>query len=339
MTVMRTSSKHARTAGAARARLSRTGLLLVAAMLTGVLVVDPFSLTGAAERAARAETPVEDRAANFADALAALPPDSAVPASNLTGAWPEDSDEILPVAVAALPSPDEVTVEVAERADAEELDLGGMSVKVATAETGTSPEAVTLRVEEPALADAAGVTGVLLDVVDATDGGTEGDPTVELTVSYAGFAGLVGGDWASRLQLAFVPDCALVTPSSPECRPQPLQTINDPVVQTVTGAVPVDASAAAAPAAFATSSAGGSVAVTAGISGSAGDWSQTGLPQSSTWGTSGNTGAFTWSYPLQVPAPASGGPQSCRCPTRPPCRTGGCLVRTTSPGGSVRAST
>lgn len=304
---MRTSSKHTPT----RLRLSRTGLLLLAATLTGVLVVDPFSLTGVAEQVARADTPAEDRAANFADALAAVPTQSAAPASEITGAWPEDAGEALRVGEVVLPSADEVTVEVPDGPDAAELDLGGMSVKVAAAGTGTSPESVTLRVEDASVADEAGVTGVLLDVVDATDGGAGEDPTVDLTVSYAGFAGLVGGDWASRLRLAFVPDCATETPNDPECRPQPLPTVNDPVAQTVTGAVPVDTpSAAAAPAALsltaAAGSGGGSVAVTAGVAGSAGDWSQTGLPQSSTWGTSGNTGAFTWSYPLQVPAPSSG---------------------------------
>lgn len=45
---------------------------------------------------------------------------------------------------------------------------------------------------------------------------------------------------------------------------------------------------------------------TPGSAGEGGDWSATSLAPSSTWGTSGATGGFTWSYPIDVPETAGG---------------------------------
>src|SRR5690606_22456899 len=51
----------------------------------------------------------------------------------------------------------------------------------------------------------------------------------------------------------------------------------------------------------------GVVAMAAGASGSAGDWSASPLSPASSWQVSPQTGSFAWSYPLVVP-PAVGGP-------------------------------
>ena len=59
-----------------------------------------------------------------------------------------------------------------------------------------------------------------------------------------------------------------------------------------------------------TGSPSGSVAITSGVAGPFGDWSATPLALSSTWGTSGATGAFTWAYPMRVPqVPAGPSPE------------------------------
>ncbi|MBO0981296.1 polymorphic toxin-type HINT domain-containing protein [Microbacterium sp. SD291] len=293
--------------------------MCIAAALAVVMAVDPVGVGTVATGAAYADTVTEDRASNFADALGNLPATPAAPVTAMGGSWPQADEAGLPLPATELPASDEATVELSDSAAT--ADLGGMAVEVVGTSGGASPDAVTLKVEDQAIADAVGVTGVLLDVVDATPGDTTGAQTVDLTLSYAAFAGAVGGDWASRLRLVRVPDCARETPNSPECQPEPIPSTNDPIAQTVTGTVPVESSSTstggttAAPttqtgltpepaslAALATSTMeGSSIALAAGAAGAAGDWSQTGLSPSSTWGASGNTGAFTWSYPLNVP--------------------------------------
>ncbi|GAB3595616.1 RHS repeat-associated core domain-containing protein [Microbacterium tumbae] len=282
-----------------RPHLSR---ILLAAGLTVLLAVDPFMVGQANSPAAVAAAPIEDRQANFASALAGVTGQTAAPAENLTGEWPITDTEPLPAAAATLPTADEATLTIASGETAQ-TELGGMPVEVASADS-SSPDAVTVRVEDQAVAQAAGVTGVVLDVVDADDAETTESRNVELSLSYADFAGLSGGDWATRVQLVYLPGCDEDAAETADCRPQPLESVNDPVAQTVTGVVPVRSGADAAR--TMSSAATSRVAVVSGASGAAGDWSRSGLSLSSTWGSSGNTGAFTWSYPLNVPEPASG---------------------------------
>src|SRR5206468_275720 len=54
--------------------------------------------------------------------------------------------------------------------------------------------------------------------------------------------------------------------------------------------------------------AGGVVALaaTSGTSGSAGDYTATSLSSGGTWSVSGNTGAFTYKYPIAVPGAIGG---------------------------------
>jgi RHS repeat-associated protein len=291
-------------------RTPRSGATATLALaLTALLVVDPFTLGGVAGAAVAAAAPVEDRAANFRDALDTLPAQTAAPATLITGSWPAAAPVSLTPPDSDLPVEDETTIAVSSTAPTE-VDLGGLPVTVALAD-GSSPDSVTLRVADAETAQAAGVTGVLLDIEDATGGDTSAEASVTLTVSYARFAGLAGGDWSSRLHLVYVPDCLAEASPGPDCEVRPIDSVNDAAAQTVTGVVPVDPAGLAGGQGMAVRAAvpgdgGGAVAVTAGVAGSGGDWSQTGLPQSSSWGTSGNTGGFTWSYPLTVPAPLSG---------------------------------
>ncbi len=288
--------------------LRRRGMMALAAALTVVLIAEPFGLGGVP---AYATEPLEDRAANFEEAVSRLAQQESVPATNMGGSWSAEGSEELETLSATLPEADEDTV-VLVPTETATAEIGGLQVGVAEPGAGTSPEAVTIRVEDSTTAEALGVDGVVLVIVDATESeDPEQEPAedlaVELTVSYADFAGLVGGDWASRLRLVLLPACAQDTPGEPECQPVPLETVNDPALQTVTGTVPVTPASSGSMARMMMSAAsGGSIAVTGGVSSSAGDWSQTGLPQSSSWGQSGNTGAFTWSYPITVPQPSIG---------------------------------
>ena len=302
-------------------RRRRTGMAFAAGVVAVVFAV------GLGSTPAMAET-LESRTDGFDAAIDALDLPEPAPATPLTGGWgalPGGSALELPSADAPVEDEQVVVLEeestgtfavLAEEAEEGEdpptppapvsVELGGVDVTVAPTD-GSSPAAVRLRVAgEEETADA-GVTGILLQVSDASVEPAT-DPEVELTVSYASFGGLVAGDWASRLRFVWIPDCD--SPSG-SCAPQPIETINDPIAQTVTALVPVmpgepEVESAGFMRSSAGGSGGGSLAVTAGASGAQGDWSATSLAPSSTWGNAGSTGAFTWSLPLEVPSTAGG---------------------------------
>jgi RHS repeat-associated protein len=159
------------------------------------------------------------------------------------------------------------------------------------ADPATSPE-VAVEVLDRQTAEDAGVDGVLLDVTTEASG--EGAP-VDVTVDYSAFADAFGGDWASRLQLVEMPACALTDPDEEECRTRtPVASANDAEQGTVTATVAASSARV--------------MALAAGTSGSTGSWSATPLSPSASWQVSGQTGDFSWSYPMRVP-PVSGGPQ------------------------------
>ncbi|OJX69199.1 MAG: hypothetical protein BGO94_11640 [Micrococcales bacterium 72-143] len=311
-----------------RIRLRAGTAALTAAALTLTLTIDPAAVAASASG-------LQTRAEGFSDAIAALGSTEAAAAVPLTGSWAAPGAAgAIPEIGASLPDEDEQLVVLTEEGarpaslgagqsstgtptpDPVTVDLGGMEVTVAPDGAAATPAAVLLRVAGDEETDAAGITGVLLDVTDASADPVP-DSGVELTLSYATFAGLVSGDWASRLRFVWIPECAGGGP----CTPLPLDTVNDPATQTVTAVVPVAPSAdGARPASLRTSQApgrlasgsggGGSLAVTADSSGSEGDWGATSLSQSSTWGSAGSTGAFTWSLPIGVPtAPAGPAPE------------------------------
>ncbi|MCW6010831.1 transcriptional regulator, partial [Micromonospora sp. CPCC 205371] len=166
-----------------------------------------------------------------------------------------------------------------------------------------TPSRVRVRVLDRAATDRAGVRGVLLRV-DRTDGQV-GAGAVALTVDYWAFATAYGADWASRLRLVSLPECALTTPERPECAGTVLPSRNRVDDRLVTAEVPVTGKTTARAGLGTTQSA--LLAVAAGPAGSAGDYSATSLSPSATWSAGTGTGDFTWSYPLRTP-PSLGGP-------------------------------
>ncbi|WP_433205448.1 RHS repeat-associated core domain-containing protein [Dactylosporangium sp. CS-047395] len=152
-----------------------------------------------------------------------------------------------------------------------------------------APASVKVTVLDHDRTRAAGVTG-LLARVEAPAGGTSA--TVGLKVQYGGFASAYGGDWASRVRLAALPECALSTPQVATCAPQPLATTNDIEARTLSATVPL----------------GTLVATAAAPSGGSGDFSATKLASSASWTSGTNTGDFTWAYGMGAP-PAAGGPE------------------------------
>jgi RHS repeat-associated protein len=162
---------------------------------------------------------------------------------------------------------------------------GAASAK-STATSATAHVAV-----KPALA---GTTGVLVSV-QRTDHSPDA-VTTNVAVNYSQFLDAVGGDWATRLMLVQLPDCALTAPNLPQCRTQtPLASTNNVKAATVSADVALPA-------------AGKSMVVeaVAATSGGGGDFSATSLKASGSWEAGGASDAFAWSYQMQTPAVPGG---------------------------------
>ncbi|TYB57590.1 hypothetical protein FXF51_39525 [Nonomuraea sp. PA05] len=147
-------------------------------------------------------------------------------------------------------------------------------------------KAVRVEVLDRAAAEAAGVPGMLLRV--RRNDGQSATGRVSLTLDYSGFRQAYGGDWAARLRVLRIPDCAAADPASEECRPSVLPGRNDPR----NGRLRVRAEAGAQDA---------TLALAAAPSGVSGDYTATSLAPSGSWDVSLQTGDFSWSYPLAAP--------------------------------------
>jgi RHS repeat-associated protein len=135
-----------------------------------------------------------------------------------------------------------------------------------------SPASVRVEVLDRPAGDPS--TGMVLRVRRTDDVAAPGP--VSLTVDYSGFRQAYGGDWASRLRLVRRSDGAVVAAA------------NNLAAGTLTARAQV-------------SGVGETFAVTAGPSGQAGSYKATPLPLQSSWQVNGQTGEFTWSYPLRLP--------------------------------------
>ncbi|NUT23898.1 MAG: RHS repeat-associated core domain-containing protein [Hamadaea sp.] len=187
----------------------------------------------------------------------------------------------------------------------------GKDGRPAAAQAGSLP--ITLRHADDATSAATAAQVEILDL--SAVGRTHRPVTMRMTVDapakaerlrisvdYSSFQYAVGGDWANRLRLVNLPECALSTPTAAECQGTPLSSVNDTTTRTVSADVtPQESTAGVA----ATSTM--LLALTAGTDGASGDYSATSLTDSSTWTAGGSSGAFTWNYPMRTP-PAAGGP-------------------------------
>ncbi|MDX3246464.1 polymorphic toxin-type HINT domain-containing protein [Streptomyces sp. ME18-1-4] len=215
---------------------------------------------------------------------------------------------VTPRPKAAWPEPGSATVTLgasgasgATAAVRKGLRAGGLPVRLAapkaTASRAAAPTRATVDVLGHAAARKAGIDGLLLKVTRA-DGRTTVGGKVSVQVDYASFAQAYGGDWAQRLRLVQLPACALTTPNAAACQGvTPLATSNDVRGQKLTADVPAAVAGAKAPL----------LAVSAAPAGGSGSYTATSLAPSASWQVAGQTGAFTWQYPLRVP-PALAGP-------------------------------
>jgi RHS repeat-associated protein len=163
--------------------------------------------------------------------------------------------------------------------------------------TGGGPTRVRVALSDRAAAQRAGVTGLLLTVAPADV--ASGSGTVRVSVDYRSIVGAYGGDFGQRLHLVTMPGCALTTPQVPACQTQtPLAGTNTTADRSITGQITLSASG--------TPGAQVVLAATAGPSGNSGDYSATALRPSGSWTAGGNSGDFTYRYPIAVP-PVPGG--------------------------------
>ncbi|MFD7860347.1 RHS repeat-associated core domain-containing protein [Streptomyces microflavus] len=152
-------------------------------------------------------------------------------------------------------------------------------------------------------AKAAGITGVVLTAQADQPG------RAEINVDYSAFGSAYGGDWAGRLRLVRLPQCALTTPKNPKCQAiTDLGSVNHASQQSVS-----------APVTFAASPSGKgatttksellvvALAATGESAGGSGSYAATPLTSSSKWEAGSSSGSFSWSYPMAA-APAAAGP-------------------------------
>ncbi|MFD9744759.1 polymorphic toxin-type HINT domain-containing protein [[Kitasatospora] papulosa] len=139
----------------------------------------------------------------------------------------------------------------------------------------------------------AGIDGLLLSLSRTDTAQVRRD--VEVEVDYSAFRGAFGGDWAARLHLVALPSCVLTTPTKPQCRTSKvLKTFNNTETKTLSASASTSAGQPLA------------LAAVADAAGSSGSFKATPLQPSGTWSAGGSTGAFTYSYPIGVPAVPGG---------------------------------
>lgn len=201
---------------------------------------------------------------------------------------------------------------------AQQLRAGSLPVTVgrAAGTAGQNLSQVDVQVVDRATVPAGWRNGVVVRLNRADS--VAGAATAAVSVDYSGFRNAVGGDWASRLRLWLLPECALTTPDAAGCQARPLPSRNDQPAGTVSADVALSAKAAvvssqtrgqiAGDTALITTGGGAVVALAAGASGSGGDFAASSLAASATWQAGGSAGDFSWSYPIDVP-PGAGGPQ------------------------------
>jgi len=175
-----------------------------------------------------------------------------------------------------------------ERAGSLPVWVGPATIRTAS---GTAAGTVKVVMASRKAAAAAGVSGVIFTV-----SGPSGSPTgsaVHVSLDYSSFAFTDGGGYADRLHLVELPACALTTPGVAACRGQtPLASANDVTDDRLGADVALPSTVV--------------LAATTSPSGSAGDYTATPLSEAGTWTAGGSSGAFTYSYPIDVP-PVPGG--------------------------------
>ncbi|WP_406091053.1 ricin-type beta-trefoil lectin domain protein [Streptomyces sp. NBC_01013] len=205
--------------------------------------------------------------------------------------------------------------------------VGTLPVKIGQAPGAATPTGTWQVGVSPRTApEADGIDGALVTVTAPVTGSVP----VSVQLDYKAYQNFYGADWASRLTFVQFPECYRTTPEAEECQAyEELETVNDTSAKTLTATVDpaadgtvTPASAPASPetgtgtvqAAYRTgarqAAAGGDSAVVGAVdsgAGESGSFKATPLESNGKWSAGSSSGAFTWSYPIDVP-PAPAGP-------------------------------
>ncbi|HZM75737.1 MAG TPA: RHS repeat-associated core domain-containing protein [Candidatus Limnocylindrales bacterium] len=153
----------------------------------------------------------------------------------------------------------------------------GRVVRLAPKETTAVGDALTVEVLDRATSQKLGASGFAFRTSGNIKGGTE------VSIDYSGFANAYGADYKTRLRIAKVTETGTLTI---------LPSTNDTAAQRLTFETDADGA--------------GTFAVISAIGGEAGTFAASDLALSSSWNVAPGSGAFTYSYPIDVPAPAGG---------------------------------
>ncbi|MCC5035683.1 hypothetical protein DMH02_021315 [Streptomyces sp. WAC 00631] len=181
-----------------------------------------------------------------------------------------------------------------------------------------SPERVRVEVLDHAAVAPGGGVGLGVRLI-RTDGVAQ-PGQVEISLDYSAFRHAYGGDFASRLRLVRMPECALTTPEAEDCTTrESVVADNDTAKGLITATVQAEADpatgtdggmspqlGAARPVSETVTSGGTVYALTSGSSSDTGDYRASPLGQSGSWDVSVGSGAFTYQVPVAVPEPPMG---------------------------------
>lgn len=251
-----------------------TSALAVVALVTGGSTVTASLPAPATTPAAKGATTVPTTARENSVAGRGLPP---------TASWPADPEN---KSVGSLPAPQwpaagraEITV-----APGRTVRAGSLPIEVSTAAStsgGAAPKRVSVEMLDQATTRELGGVGVAFRLTASA--GPRGPVTVG--VDYSGFRSAYGANFADRLRLVQVPDCA-----TPGCH------------STVTAVSARNDLSAGRLSAQVDPAAGGVFVLTSTASGSGtGDYRATDLRPSAKWQVGLQSGSFSEDYPLELP--------------------------------------
>ncbi|MFF0837639.1 MULTISPECIES: polymorphic toxin-type HINT domain-containing protein [unclassified Streptomyces] len=167
-----------------------------------------------------------------------------------------------------------------------------------------SPDQVDVRVLDRQ--EIAPVGGVAMGLQVSRTDGVSSPGQVQVAIDYSGFKYAYGGDFASRLRLVKVPECALQTPEAEGCTEREFVPVdNDTAKNTLTATVQAEPDSDG----LSTQLASGSSSVYAlstSSSSDKGDYRASTLSATGSWDVATGSGAFTYNLPINLPTPAMG---------------------------------
>jgi YD repeat-containing protein len=164
---------------------------------------------------------------------------------------------------------------------------GTLPIRLGAPTPGSPTSRVRVRLAPQSVSSTSGVAGYVFTLKGL---GLTKPHRVTVAIDYSALAAHFGGDTQGRMELVALPACALTTPSVAACRTRStIPFTNNQSTTTLAATVAVGSSTTLVLAAAATTGGGG------------GDYSATSLTPSGKWSVSGGTGAFSWTYPINVP--------------------------------------